>query len=245
MLSRNRDNKPIRKVGSDTINLPKKSGGDYNPPFVRKNMVETREIVSFKTRVRNCAINNAKLFNDNFVKYDYLICSNAFKNKYFEIKATEGNYLHLVGVATHLSAKTFFKKCLDGTLQENDFTFNKPGVAESALKGTVREKIKTLPFIMTMFKNDLVAQEGFKKNLVSAGFATSDSKNFTFCFIGSGNPVSLLKGYKLDNSKTFKVDLVYRKKTGSKERYKTLIVGNIEKEKQYYNFISNKIEREL
>ena len=35
--------------------------------------------ISFKERVRNEAIANAKLYKENFVDYEYLICSQAFE----------------------------------------------------------------------------------------------------------------------------------------------------------------------
>ncbi len=70
------------------------------------------QIVSFKTRVKNCAIENAQYFNEIFVKYDYLVFTEAVENKCFEIKATEGNFLHLVGVSTPLTPVDFFQKCI-------------------------------------------------------------------------------------------------------------------------------------
>ncbi|WP_051656582.1 PBECR4 domain-containing protein [Butyrivibrio sp. AE3004] len=102
--------------------------------------------ISFKERVKNCAIENAPKFNDNFINYEYCIISKAFSDSgYYITKALDGNYLHLVGVNTSMPPDTFFKKCLNRTLSENDFDFVKRGVGKNALKGTVREKIRVLP----------------------------------------------------------------------------------------------------
>lgn len=44
-------------------------------------------VVSFKQRVKNEAISNVKLYEKNFIQYEYLICSEAFRNKYCIIKS--------------------------------------------------------------------------------------------------------------------------------------------------------------
>ena len=169
------------------------------------------QIVSFKTRVKNCAIENAQYFNEIFVKYDYLVFTEAVENKCFEIKATEGNFLHLVGVSTPLSPVDFFQKCIDKSLQETDFSFNKKGVPSDALKGTVREKIQALEFLKSFFKVQLVGQENFKRNQIEAKYAANNQK-LTLCFTKKGNPKSLLKGNKLNSEKSKEFDLILRKK---------------------------------
>ena len=86
-------------------------GGDY------------AEIVKiFAERVRNEAIANAKLYKDNFVDYEYLICSEAFEQGFHIIKSDKGNYLHLIGIHTELSPEQFFEKCVSEELEErNEF----------------------------------------------------------------------------------------------------------------------------
>ncbi|MCR5272601.1 MAG: hypothetical protein K6E13_06430 [Lachnospiraceae bacterium] len=170
--------------------------------------------ITFKERVATCAIENAKIFQNNFVQYEYCICSKAFTSGYSFTKALDGNYLHLVGVNTSLPADSFFKKCLNGTLTENDFDFSKPGVGRNALKGSVRHKIKVLPDMVDIFSNKgIYAQQGFSKNQIACAFASSDG-NCTLGFANSGHPKSLLRGDHLENNKRYPVDIVLRRKTG-------------------------------
>ena len=88
---------------------------------------------SFKERVRQAAIENASLFKSNFVNYEYCIFSSGLLEKYVIVKALDSNYLHLVGVNTNLRPEAFFKKCLNKTLQVDDFNFLKYGVAKGML----------------------------------------------------------------------------------------------------------------
>ena len=74
-------------------------------------------IVSFKERVKNEAIANAGLYEANFINFEYLICSEAFDDLYHIIKSDKGNYLHLIGIHTNLTAEDFFDKCYDGQLK--------------------------------------------------------------------------------------------------------------------------------
>lgn len=103
---------------------------------------------SFKTKVKEEAIRCSKLYKSLFVDYDYLLCSDAFtKAEYYIIQGHKDNYRHLTGVATEVSAETFFDKCYDGTLTEDDFLFEKRNQSESQTKGAVRDKIRVLPDI--------------------------------------------------------------------------------------------------
>ena len=70
---------------------------------------EKTKPVSFKQRVAKCAMDNAQAFKDKFVDYEYCVCSNAFPGKVKVVKALPGNYLHLVGVNTSISADAFSK----------------------------------------------------------------------------------------------------------------------------------------
>ena len=72
---------------------------------------------SFKERARQEMIKAAKQYKDIYVDYEYLICSVTFeKNDYYIIAAEEDNFQHLTGVQSKIDAKTFFRKCYDGTL---------------------------------------------------------------------------------------------------------------------------------
>lgn len=71
-------------------------------------------------------IKAAKQYKDIYVDYEYLICSVAFeKSDYYIIATEEDNFQHLTGVQSKIDAKTFFRKCYDGTLAEVDFDLQK------------------------------------------------------------------------------------------------------------------------
>ena len=178
--------------------------------------------ISFKERVKNEAIANAILYQSNFIDYEYLVCSEAFNDGYHIIKSDKGNYLHLIGIHTTLSAEKFFDKCNDGTLNEADFDFVKPNKSEKSVKGSVREKIVVLPDMVRLFGKRLLAEDNFKKNKVECAFATSDNR-CTLGFAVSGRPKSLLKGNKLESSKIKPVDLIFRKRRSSVGIYNELV----------------------
>ncbi len=63
------------------------------------------------------------------------------------IKADKGNYLHLIGIHTDLTANEFFDNCTaDGEeqLTDENFDFHKSGRSEKSVKGSVREKNATI-----------------------------------------------------------------------------------------------------
>lgn len=69
----------------------------------------------FKERVRLEIIKAAKKYQEVYVDYEYLICSEAFKqNHYYIIDAQKDNFQHLTGVHSQISAQIFlinaFKK---------------------------------------------------------------------------------------------------------------------------------------
>ncbi|MDK0710405.1 PBECR4 domain-containing protein [Clostridium perfringens] len=206
------------------------------------------EVISFKTRVKNVAINEAKLYESVFVNYEYLICSKAFeKQKFYTINAKEENYMHLIGVNSSLSAIDFFNKCSDGILNEDDFNFIKRRQSEGSVKGSVRRKISVLHNIMEMFlgKIDIWAEENFEKNDVICNLATSDQK----CTIGFANtskayPKTLQKGNELNENKMKKVDLILRKKN-DEEKFNEIIIGNINNVMKYFDDIKDLIDDSL
>ena len=91
--------------------------------------------ISFKSRVRDVIVENAKTYYSTFVEFDYLIFSEAFdNNEYYIISACEDNYKHLTGVHSELSAEEFFAKCLNQTLTEDDFNFIKTNQEENIIQ---------------------------------------------------------------------------------------------------------------
>ena len=192
--------------------------------------------VSFKERVRNEAIANAKFYKANFVDYEYLICSEAFENGFHIIKSDKGNYLHLIGIHTDLSSEQFFDKCVSGELEESDFDFLKSGKSEKSVKGSVREKITVLPKMLNLFTQKLLAEDDFKKNRVECAFTTTDNK-CTLGFAVSGRPKSLLKGNKLEKSKAKDVDLIFRRPRSSEGLFEELVWGEQESIRKYEGVI--------
>lgn len=190
---------------------------------------------SFQSKVRVAIIAGAIDYCDYFINYDYLIVSDAFiKNNYYIISAVEGNYLHLTGVKTALSATHFFKKCIaaDAPLQESDFSIseaidpllpkNVQKSQKTRAKGNVRRKIQALPKIKGIFHNpDTLVEEDFVKNRVHCTIAAKKEIS-TMGFIKASSidpcsvkPNTLLKEQSLSpNAKPIKLAL--RRKRGDK-----------------------------
>lgn len=182
---------------------------------------------SFKERVTHVAITQAKVYEQVFLKYEYLICSKAFSDKpYYIISAHADNYRHLIGVNSVCSAGDFFTKCLAETLTENDFDFRKRGQSEKEVKGAVRDKIIALPEFLSMMGKPLIAEESFVKNRVHCSFATTDhSATIGFIATDKSKPMTLLRGDRLDASKSAAVDLVLRRPYGD-QSFDEIVFGN-------------------
>lgn len=198
------------------------------------------EKISFKERVRKAAIVNSKYYKENFVNKEYLLCSEAYqKKRFYIIKADEGNYLHLLGVNSRLKPKDFFTKCLNDTLEEDDFDFYKRGQSEGSVKGSVRQKIKVLPYMVNMFNRELVTQESFNKNKIRCALATAESTH-TLGYEISGRPQTLLRNNVLEKEKTSKVDLIFVKERGT-EKFSVLLYGEKDNIPKYLSYIKNYI----
>ncbi|NLU52219.1 MAG: hypothetical protein GXX10_05060 [Clostridiaceae bacterium] len=202
--------------------------------------------ISFKKRVMDTIIKNAKLYKEKFVDYEYIICSEAFQYKeFYIISANEDNYQHLTGVHSLISAKEFFIKSYNGTLQESDFDFIKRGQSESAVKGSVRRKISVLPNIVHIFDSGTKVQENFIKNKVNCSFATADGKcTLGFVDCGKSRPMSLIKGDELDRSRSKEIALLLRKHV-SKDKFDELIVGDLDILNRYLDKLEGLIDDKL
>lgn len=201
---------------------------------------------SFKERVAQVAIAQAKVYERAFLKYEYLLCSEAFTDKpYYIISAHADNYRHLVGVNTAISADDFFQKCLDGTLTESDFDFCKRGQTEKETKGSVRDKIIALPEFLSIMGKPLLAEESFVKNRVRCSFATTD-RNVTIGFIAANKskPMTLLRGDRLDSTKCATVDIVLRRPYGS-QFFDEVIYGDESMIEKYQSVIGPLVAEEL
>ena len=253
------------KVGTETLNLSQWSG--WRPKTHSHCRINCEKLVggwlksrpsillvggimdeqkSFKERVKETVIYNARLYKRYYVDYEYLICSKSFlRNEYYIISAHEDNYLHLTGLHTSLGASKFFEKCYDGTLEETDFDFEKDGQTESEVKGSVRRKINSLPSIMYMFSGGTMVEEDFVKNRIRCALAAGNtSATLGFAVAGKAKPMTLLKGNELDSSKAKKIDLVLRRESG-KEKFEDVIVGNREMLNTYKDSIVEIVPEEL
>lgn len=201
---------------------------------------------SFKESVAQVAIAQAKVYEQVFLKYEYLLCSEAFSEKpYYIISAHADNFRHLVGVNTSFSAEEFFNKCLDGTLTENEFDFVKRGQSEKEVKGAVRDKIIALPEFLSMMGKPLIAQESFVKNRVHCSFATTD-RSATIGFIAEdkSKPMTLLRGDRLDSAQSAAVDLVLRRPFGSQE-FNEIVFGDEDMIAKYQSEIESLLDENL
>ena len=183
--------------------------------------------MTFKQRVHNEIIKAAVAYKEVFVDYDYLIYSENFKNKpYYIISAAEDNYPHLTGVNSLISARSFFDKCLDGSLSESDFNFISKNRSEKEVIGSVRRKISILPLLANIFHMKLQAEEDFVKGKVSCSLATADNM-FTIGFADTVmlRPKTLLKNNELNLGKAVEITLVLSRKRGS-EKFDTIVQGD-------------------
>ena len=201
---------------------------------------------SFKERVAETAIAYAQKYKDVYLDHEYLLCSGAFTNQgYYIISAHPDNYRHLIGVNTKMSADDFFHKCISKTLEVDDFDFVKKGQPEKDVKGAVRDKLKALPDFIAMMENALLAQENFTKNKVHCSLATTD-KSATVGFVAAGKarPKTLLRGDRLDASKSDTVDLIISRPRGS-EFFSNITYGDSSQIQKYYEKIEALLSHEL
>lgn len=229
------------------VNCEKSQGMTISHPFVLGgNMNNNKE--SFKKRVKNVSINEAVLYKEIFVDYEYLICSEAFENqKFYTINAKKENYMHLIGVNSNLTAIEFFDKCFNETLLEDDFNFVKRKQSEASVKGSVRRKISILHNIMEMFYSgqDVLAEENFEKNNVICNLATSDGQcTLGFASTSKAYPKTLQKGNGLNEDKTKLVDLILRKRNDS-DKFDELIIGNSINIQKYFEHIEHLLDDNL
>ncbi len=118
--------------------------------------------------------------------------------KRYVLKFTKGNFLHLTGLSSTLSAAEFFEKCLDGSISFDDFYLDL-----QRTKSTIKKKLKNLVNLSEMFNEKVLIQESFIRNRIVCKIATSDGKR-TLGFIDGHYclyPNTLLDKNHLDLSK--------------------------------------------
>lgn len=153
--------------------------------------------IPFKQRALQLLIIGAQEYS-KLLGVDFILQSSNFVNRdEYILRFYKGNYLHLTGVKTKLKANDFFDKCLNGSIQNNDFDCDSTKV----LKGTVRHKLSHIISISTFFDNEIKCQEMFSKGQIMCILAASD-RNYTLGFIGGKktlNPNTLLHKDFLDD----------------------------------------------
>ena len=201
----------------------------------------------FKTRVKETVIKAAKEYQDYFLDYDYLLCSDAFiNNDYYIISGTKTNFKHLTGVVVENdSPEIFFEKSLNGTLKETDFEIKKDENDKNT-KGTVRRKILVLEDAMQIFNKTTFVEEDFEKNNIKCSFATENGSS-TIGFTPTGiitRPKTLLRGNQLNTNKSQELELVLRKKR-EEELFTDIIIGNKDISNKYKQKISELVTDKL
>lgn len=164
---------------------------------------------------------------------------------YYIIQGHEDNYEHLTGVGTRISAAEFFERCYDGTLKEDDFSFQKRHEPGKTVKGAVRDKIRVLPDIAGIFSSNTVVEEGFHQNSIACSFA-AEGITFTMGFIcdGLSKPKTLLRGKKLNPNRTGALELVLRRKRGE-DKFDEILVGDEDILKKYGNKVQAQLSDDL
>ena len=153
--------------------------------------------MDFKLSTRNKLIIAANEYN-KLVGIDFVVQSDKFLyKKEYILRFHKDNFLHLTGVGAHVSANDFYEKCLNGTIEIEDFNCD----STNELKGKIKEKLRNLSEIGSFFEKELVFQEKFEKNRVKCNIATSDGK----CTLGFINiaknihvPLTLLNRKQID-----------------------------------------------
>ena len=153
---------------------------------------------SFKEKVKNLLLVAAQQY---FTLLNKTIVIKSDKFKYqekYSIKFNKDNFLHLTGVISKLNAKDFFDKCFNSSINEDDFDYD-----AVKNKTNIKNKLRCLITISTMFSKELLAQEQFEKNRVICKIATTDGL-FTLGFTGGKYcvyPKTVLNKNHLDESK--------------------------------------------
>lgn len=201
----------------------------------------------FKTRIKETVVKAAKEYQDYFLDYDYLLCSDAFsKNNYYIISGEKTNFKHLTGVILENGTpKDFFEKSLDGTLKETDFKIAKNEFDKNT-KGSIRRKISVIEDAMHIFDSTTFVEEDFEKNNIKCSFATENGSS-TIGFTPTGiitRPKTLLKGNQLDTNKSKALELVLRKNRGEK-LFTDIIIGSKDILNKYKQNISELVIDEL
>ena len=119
------------------------------------------------------------------------------------------------------------------------------GKSEKEVKGSVRRKINSLPFIIGMFENVTNVEEDFSKNRIKCALAAGNSSvTLGFVVVGKAKPMTLLNGNELDESKAKSIDLVLRRKSGD-DKFMDIILGDVGKLTEYVELLKDELSEDL
>ncbi len=181
---------PIDRAG-DLKHRPISGGAPKNAFFISMQN-------SFKENVRQQLLVAAQEYFA-LLKKTITIESNDFEfQKKYIIKFNKSNFLHLTGVISSLKAADFFDKCYDSSIAIDEFEYN-----EIKNKTNIKNKLRCLVTISSLFDKELFAQEQFVKNRVICKIATSDG-SCTIGFSGGTHcvyPKTVLNKNRLDENK--------------------------------------------
>lgn len=117
--------------------------------------------------------------------------------------------------------------------------------SESQTKGAVRDKIRVLSDIGSLFSDSSIVEEGFNKNSIKCSFA-AEGCTFTLGFtcMDNSKSMTLLRGKKLDTSKAGPMELVIRKRRGT-TKFDEIIVGDVDALRKYSDRIKELMAEDL
>ena len=181
---------PIDRAG-DLKHRPISGGAPKNAFFISMQNL-------FKENVRKQLLVAAQEYF-SLLNKTIIIKSKHFEfQKIYVIKFDKTTFLHLTGVISTLKAGDFFEKCYNSSISIDDFDYD-----EVKNKTNIKNKLRCLVTISTMFNKELFAQEHFEKNRVICKIATSDG-SYTIGFIGGAHcvyPKTVLNKNRLNESK--------------------------------------------
>ena len=128
---------------------------------------------------------------------------------------------------------------------DTDFDIAFHGRDEKASKGSIRQKILTIPHMFGLFSGENEIEEDFRKNVVHCSIASSNN----LCTLGliatpSARPMTLLRGNELNTERAGRIRLVLSKKR-TDSLFSDMIVGSPQLLLQHLDTLKNRVSPEL
>lgn len=175
-----------------------------------------------KTKIRKDIIKCSKIYSEKLARKSFLY---VFGDNYIEVAFPIDHFLHLTGVATKLSAKSFYKNAKNYTLTPDQFYFDEKHIYSNA-----KRKLKCLEKLDDL-TNQLVCVLVFTETKTVLYKLSLSNFEFTLCLVDGFDedekmllfPMSLrVEKNSLERSKDgYFVDFIFSKRP-SDEKYNTL-----------------------